>query len=104
MGLEIPDEIKWLSWIIGADWPEGDEAAMRRGAQAWYDSSTDLQELIGDLQTAASQVLAAVEGQAAEQFEQYWNPFTTADPQYLVKLQAACANLGKAMDNGALEI
>ncbi|MGV9482800.1 hypothetical protein ACWDNR_25995, partial [Gordonia aichiensis] len=37
MGIEIPDELQWVAkWILGAgDWPEGDETAMRRVADAW---------------------------------------------------------------------
>ncbi|MBA9001813.1 WXG100-like domain-containing protein [Thermomonospora cellulosilytica] len=104
MGLEIPDEVKWLSWIVGMDWPEGDETAMRRAAQAWHDGAKEIGDLIGDLQASATQVLGTVEGQAADEFERYWQQFVSTDPQVLVKLQQGFDALGKALEDGALEI
>ena len=104
MGLEIPDEVKWLSWIVGQDWPEGDETAMRRLATAWQDAATGVDELTGDLQSSAGKVLSVVEGPAADRFQEFWDKFVTTDPQYLPKLAETCRALAKQCDDGANEI
>ncbi len=104
MGLEIPDEVKWLSWIIGQDWPEGDETAMRRLATAWEDAATGVDELTGDVQGSATKVLSVVQGPAADNFREFWDQFVTTDPQYLPKLSELCRSLAKQCDDGAAEI
>lgn len=104
MGLEIPGEVTWLSWIIGQDWPEGDETAMRRLATAWQDAATGVDDLTGDLQGTASKVLGVVDGPAAESFHTFWDKFVTTDPQYLPKLSETCRALAKQCDDGANEI
>src|SRR5688572_5639867 len=98
MGLEIPAEVQWLSWIVGSDWPEGDETAMRRCAEAWIEAATQIDVLTQDLQGSAAQVLSVVEGEAAERFRTYWETYTQTDPQFLVKLAEACQMLGKSLD------
>jgi hypothetical protein len=36
MTIQIPEAVQWLvPIVVGADWPEGDEDALRRLAQAW---------------------------------------------------------------------
>jgi Tuberculosis necrotizing toxin len=104
MGLEIPDEVKWLSWIIGQDWPEGDETAMRRLATAWEDAATGVDDLTSDLEMKAATVLSVVEGPAADSFREFWNTFVTTDPEYLPKLAEMCRALAKQCDDGANEI
>ncbi|MFD0852287.1 hypothetical protein ACFQ07_08640, partial [Actinomadura adrarensis] len=60
MGMEIPDWVKHLSWIVGSDWPEGDETAMRRAAEGWTTAGGDVRDLIEELQTVASDVLGSL--------------------------------------------
>jgi uncharacterized protein YukE len=104
VGLVLPAELQWLEWIVGSDWPEGDETAMRRGAQAWVDVATDINELIGDLQATAAKVLGTVDGEGAEAFRKYFETYVSTDPQYLRKLSKACEALGQALNSGANEI
>ena len=104
MGMEIPDEVKWLSWIIGQDWPEGDETAMRRVAVAWEAAAAELDDLTEDLADSAYRVLSVVEGQAAEQFRTLWETFVHEEPQYLPKLAEMCRGMAEEFDNGANEI
>jgi uncharacterized protein YukE len=104
VGLVLPAELQWLEWIVGSDWPEGDETAMRRGAQAWVDVATDINELIGDLQATAAKVLGTVDGEGAEAFRKYFGTYVSTDPQCLPKLSKACEALGQALNSGANEI
>ncbi|WP_131736236.1 WXG100-like domain-containing protein [Actinomadura roseirufa] len=104
MGLEIPDSVKWLSWIVGSDWPEGDETAMRRCADAWRDAGTGVNELIGDLRGNAADVLGVLDSGAADRFRQNIDKWIDADPRMLPKLAEACGELAETLDGGALDI
>jgi uncharacterized membrane protein YgcG len=104
VGLEIPAEVQWLSWIVGTDWPEGDETAMRRCAEAWHQAASDVNELIPELQRSAANVLSSVQGAAADSFEQYWEKFVASDPQYIPKLVELCESLASQVEQGALDI
>ncbi|TDC73624.1 hypothetical protein E1285_44505, partial [Actinomadura sp. 7K507] len=104
MGLEIPEPVQWLGWIIGADWPEGDETAMRRCAEAWRTAGTEITELIEDLNQTASDVRTALDSGAAEAFGQKWEQWVTTDPQILTKLIESCGQLAETLDGGALDI
>jgi hypothetical protein len=104
VGLVLPGELKWLEWIVGSDWPEGDETAMRRCAEAWKEAGADVDELIEDLQATASRVLGTVEGDGAEAFRRYFATYIKTDPRYLPKLAESCEKLAKTLDGGATEI
>ncbi|WP_344457890.1 ADP-ribosyltransferase, partial [Actinomadura kijaniata] len=104
MGLEIPDSVKWLSWIVGSDWPEGDETAMRRAAQAWYDAGVELDELIEELRRTTDEVLSVLEGAGADEFRWYFEQWLSVDPQHLPNLRKGCDSYGRMLDQGALDI
>jgi hypothetical protein len=104
VGLEIPPEVQWLSWIVGSDWPEGDETAMRRCAVAWHQAASDINELIPELERSAANVLSSVQGAAADSFAQYWEQFVATDPQFIPKLVELCENLARQVEQGALDI
>ncbi|WP_395103588.1 ADP-ribosyltransferase [Actinomadura sp. SCN-SB] len=102
--MEIPDSVKWLSWIVGADWPEGDETAMRRVAEGWTTAGGEVRNLIDDLGSVAFDVTSALDGYAAEQFRAHWDTWVSTDPQRLTKLADACDQLAKVMNDGATDI
>ncbi|TMR26446.1 hypothetical protein [Actinomadura geliboluensis] len=104
MGLEIPEPVQWLSWIIGADWPEGDETAMRRCADAWRAAGTEVGELIEELNQAANDVRGALDSGAADEFGKNWEKWVSTDPQILTKLVESCGQFGETLDGGALDI
>jgi hypothetical protein len=104
VGLEIPAEVQSLSWIVEPDWPEGDETAMRRCAEAWRQGADNIKELIPDLRREAANVLDSVEGAAAEEFERYWQTFVTTDPRHLPELAKRCERLAERIESGALDI
>jgi hypothetical protein len=104
VGLDIPAEVRWLSWIIEPDWPEGDETAMRRCAGAWRAAAAGVTELIPDLQGDAAGVLRSVQGAAADEFERHWKTFIAADPRHLPRLAERCERLAGQLDRGASDI
>ncbi|WP_285693324.1 ADP-ribosyltransferase [Actinomadura sp. NBRC 104412] len=102
--MEIPDSVKWLSWIVGADWPEGDETAMRRVAEGWTTAGGEVRNLIDDLGSVAFDVVSTLDGYAAERFRAHWDTWVSTDPQRLTKLADACDQLAKVMNDGATDI
>ncbi|MFB4301422.1 ADP-ribosyltransferase [Actinomadura sp. NTSP31] len=104
MGLEIPAEVQWLSWIVGSDWPEGDETAMRRCADAWRQAATSINELVGDVTGTVNNVRGTLDAEAAEKFQKNLDQWTTTDPRLLPSMAEACGKLADVLDNGALDI
>lgn len=105
MGMEIPDEVKWLIPIcVGMSWPEGDETALRRLGEAWRQAASEVGGVIQQGQAAADASLACMEGETADAFQEMWNQFVAGDEQFLVSLQEFCEGLGASCDDSALEV
>ncbi|WP_067669179.1 hypothetical protein [Nocardia miyunensis] len=73
MSLEMPQGLRWLSYLAGTAWPEGDEDKLFALAQDWHTAATDLRALISAVQTACDTALDNYSGsgrdQMASQFE-----------------------------------
>ncbi|WP_067667184.1 hypothetical protein [Nocardia miyunensis] len=54
MTLELPPELRWLGWIAGTAWPDGDEDAMWALSDAWKAAARALSALEPDVETAKS--------------------------------------------------
>ena len=54
MTLELPPELRWLGWIAGTAWPDGDEDAMWALSDAWKAAAQALSALEPDVVTAKS--------------------------------------------------
>ena len=105
MGIEIPDEVKWLvPIVVGMHWPEGDETALRRMADAWETAANKLTQVIEAGNNAAQTAKGGMEGEAAEAFAAHWNRFVQGQEKYLVALQEDCKKLAESCRNCALEI
>ncbi|MGY2060443.1 WXG100-like domain-containing protein, partial [Nocardia gipuzkoensis] len=59
MSLELPAELRWLGWVAGSAWPEGDEDKMWAVAADWRRAAAELRDLLPDLEAARRQTLAA---------------------------------------------
>ncbi|MBF6300260.1 hypothetical protein IU459_22325 [Nocardia amamiensis] len=75
MGIEIPGWLQWAAqWLVGAgDWPEGDETAMRRVADAWSGMSAALNELDDDAAHTMQLALAAIDGKTHDAMAAHWD-------------------------------
>jgi hypothetical protein len=105
MTIQIPEAVQWLvPIVVGGDWPEADEDALRRLAQAWEQAATAIGEVAGDGNTAAQAARSAIQGEAADAFAEHWDRFVAGDEQFLVTLQQACEQLGQGCDETALNI
>ncbi|CCH35025.1 glycohydrolase toxin TNT-related protein [Actinosynnema sp. NPDC047251] len=105
MGIEIPSEVTWLfPIVVGQSWPEGDETALRRMADAYRTAAQGVKSVIDEANGAASTVMASQTGEAVGRFEEYWKKFADGDESYLPKLQKICEQLAESCDNTALEV
>ncbi|WP_454198351.1 toxin glutamine deamidase domain-containing protein [Nocardia sp. Marseille-Q1738] len=105
MGIEIPGWLQWAAkWLVGAgDWPEGDETAMRRVADAWSGMSAALNELDDDAAHTMQQALAAIDGQTHDAIAAHWDKLAGKEGawQALVKY---IDNLADQIGDGAADI
>ncbi|MER6989903.1 hypothetical protein ABT337_09285 [Saccharopolyspora hirsuta] len=105
MGIEIPDAVKWLTPIVvGADWPEGDETALRRVAEAWTAAGKDVEDVIQETEAAVQAALGTMQGQTHDAFEQFAKNYVNGDAGHLPDLKKLCEALGEGADGAALEI
>ncbi len=105
MGIEIPSEVTWLfPIVVGQSWPEGDETALRRMADAYRSAAQGVKSVIDQSNGAASTVMGSQTGEAVQRFEEYWKKFADGDDSYLPKLQKICDQLAESCDNTALEV
>ncbi|MFC7344277.1 hypothetical protein [Saccharopolyspora griseoalba] len=104
MSIEIPGEVSWLfPIVVGANWPEGDEDAMRRVAEAWTQCGVDVGEVLSETEGAVQAALATMQGQTHDAFEKFMKDFTSGEG-HLPELQKLCEALGEGADKAALEV
>ncbi|GAA2340887.1 hypothetical protein GCM10009854_16650 [Saccharopolyspora halophila] len=104
MSIEIPGEVSWLfPIVVGANWPEGDEDALRRVAEAWNQCGVDVGEVLSETEGAVQAALGTMEGQTHDAFEQFMKDFTDGEG-HLPALQKLCEALGEGADKAALEV
>ena len=104
MGLSLPSELDFLKWVVGSDWPEADEDGLRRCAAGLGCGRPErLADLTPEAASSGARVIAAVEGEVAESFDELWRSLVE-DGGYLPALIAACDELARACDATALEV
>lgn len=79
MGIDLPAEFADIAAATGVTWPEADEDAMRRQAEAWRRAARELGALAGDADAAANRALAAMSGPTADVARRRWSGFVEPD-------------------------
>ncbi len=104
----MPEGLQDLaSVVVGADFPEGDEDALRRLGDAWAACAAEVDEVLGDTEAAVKDVLSTMEGATADAFKTFASELTASDAPdaaSLQKLQEVCEQLGQGCDDLALEV
>lgn len=67
MTLYLPEELRWLGWIAGAPWPDGDEDKAWEVARAWEEASKELTALLAKIDEARQATMAAYPAGAARE-------------------------------------
>lgn len=105
MTIEIPGAVQWLvPVVVGTNWPEGDEDALRRLSDAWEQAAKAVEQATGAVHAAAWTAMSAMHGEAAEAFARYWERFVSGDEQFLVTVQQVAEQLAAGCDDAALNI
>ncbi len=98
---EVPDwAYECLEWVIGVQWPEGDERAVWDLADAWFAAAADLDVVRTEATTAAAAVTAGYAGPAATAFFDQWEAVSAP----LGQLPAFFADLGAGVESCGAEI
>lgn len=104
MAISFPVELADLKWVVGAEWPEADEDALRRCGQAWALAADRLRDLGPDAAQAGGAVLAAVDGEVGRCFAELWSRVCTGTDAHLSTLAEVCAELADACGRAATEV
>jgi hypothetical protein len=108
--LQIPGCLQWVSYLVGSEWPRGDEDAMYRIGSDWHIGADDSMGLIPELNRVRSSTMSALHGQTAaaadEQFTLLFDGDASVDK--LAKAMAALGDLaegtGKHIEYTKLQI
>ncbi|MEU7141966.1 hypothetical protein ABZ942_21115 [Nocardia sp. NPDC046473] len=80
MSMYLPEELRWLGWIAGSTWPDGDEDQMWAVAAAWKTASEQLQAQLAHIDTAKQSTSRAYpQGQAAEEMGKLFDGLRSGD-------------------------
>ncbi len=101
-----------LEWVVGVDWPEGDEAAMRELADDWYAASSRMGPLLDEADDAALAAVAAAggpDGQVAAAILGLWSrlgraPGAGGEEAALAMVVDLLDDFGAQVDDGANQI
>lgn len=107
MGIEIPDELQWVAkYILGAgDWPEGDETAMRRVADAWNAMAQTLDTVDDNAAVALNAALTALsEGETHTTIAAFRDKLLSGDEATLTAVRKWCEKQAELLDDGANDI
>ncbi len=97
MGIEIPPDLQWVSYLAGSEWPKGDETAMFSMGDDWNGSAEQLGSLIPKLEQVSSQTRQVLAGEtgdaAAQQFQMLFSGDHSVDN--LVIAMSTLGSLGR---------
>ncbi|MGH3723710.1 MAG: hypothetical protein ACRDUS_06245 [Mycobacterium sp.] len=110
MTIQIPGYLQWVSYLVGSEWPKGDEDAMFRIGNDWRTSSDGMTGLIPELNRMRASTMEVLQGQTAgaadKQFKQLFDGEASVDK--LAKAMAALGDLsdgtGKSIEYTKLQI
>ncbi|WP_460723597.1 WXG100-like domain-containing protein [Nocardia heshunensis] len=78
--MQWPPALRWLWWIVGTSWPDGDEQHMFFMSDDWKDASTALHALLTEIDDAKAAALAAYpSGQGIEAITAAFDEVRTGD-------------------------
>ncbi|WP_455713159.1 WXG100-like domain-containing protein [Streptosporangium canum] len=94
----------YVGWIVGMDWPVGDEERCFQLSDAYREVAEAVAVLMEDGDDACLNVCKCMDGAASDAFKEYWKTFTTVEPLLLCRLKQGCERAGKQLNAMGLEI
>jgi hypothetical protein len=110
MSIQIPGYLQWVSYLVGSQWPKGDEDAMFRIGSDWRRQADEMTWLIPDLNQVRSRTMSALQGQTAgaadKQFTLLFDGDASVDKlaQAMAALGALAESTGKSIEYTKLQI
>ncbi|MFI6172670.1 hypothetical protein ACIBCN_38240 [Nocardia sp. NPDC051052] len=111
MSMDLPEDLRWLGWIAGSTWPDGDEDAMWAIAAAWKTASQELKAQLAHIDTAKQGTVRAYpQGHAAEEMGHLFDGLRSGDQsleslaQYLEQISDSTFDLGTQLQATKLTI
>ncbi|MFG1996606.1 toxin glutamine deamidase domain-containing protein [Actinoplanes sp. NPDC048988] len=93
-----------LEWVVGFDWPAGNEVTTWDVADRWYALATALIEPNDTAFGAVSQILSGYEGAGADSFEQAWQRLAGDESAPLNALLHASHQLGGLVEGAGRDL
>ncbi|MFG1794425.1 hypothetical protein [Nocardia sp. NPDC049149] len=103
MSLYLPEELRWLGWIAGAAWPDGDEDKMFELARAWDRASTKVRPLTDQVLMARRAAERSWEGEGGRAIAAAYDALLHGD-QSLDRLAEHLLQVSKAVFNTGTEL
>lgn len=100
MGIELPMLEYVPSWVLGGEWPDGDEDKVWEMAEAWSSASTSVTDCVNNATDSVNGLLANYQGPAADALRSFWAERQAA----IAELAQACDELAQYCDGTALQI
>jgi hypothetical protein len=91
--IQIPGYLQWVSYLVGSEWPKGDEDAMYRIGHGWHAHADQMSGLIPELNRVRASTLSALQGQTADAADKQFKLLFDGDAS-VDKLAEAMAALG----------
>ncbi|AYF77052.1 hypothetical protein D7D52_28220 [Nocardia yunnanensis] len=109
MSLELPSYLDWLGYLVGVEWPEGDEDQMWALAEDWRTAANGLREQVSSITDAKSATLAAyVNGDGVEAMSKLFDQLAGAggggDGTSILDLAKHFEQLGDSVEESGTEI
>ncbi|SCL19258.1 toxin glutamine deamidase domain-containing protein [Micromonospora inyonensis] len=104
---QLPDWVyEALDWVVGVEWPEGNERAVWDLADEWYAVAAALAGPRDDAITAAGEVLSGygAVGAVAKAFDAAWRKVAEGDEAPLPLLLAVSTDLGRLVEECGCDI
>jgi hypothetical protein len=110
MSLQIPGSLQWVSYLVGSEWPKGDEDAMFRIGNDWRTHAEEITGLIPELNRVRSSTMSVLQGQTAGAADKQFTLLFDGDGSVdkLAQAMTACGELaqgtGKNIEYTKLQI
>lgn len=104
MTIRLPGGLDELNWLVGAAFPDADEDALWRLAAAWQAGAEQLRRLGPEAGHLGAEVLAAMDGDSARAFDEYWQGLSGPGQGLVDQLALSCELLAQGCDHIAREV
>ncbi len=104
MTLTLPSYLDEAKYIVGFEFPQADEDALRRCAQAWRTAAGGARAVQGESAPVGGRVDRALGGESGAAFQSVWQQVARPDSGFLDQLARACDQMANACEHAAVEV